>query len=379
VRGEQWDQAVASRVVSGLGTVTQLGSLLRERRARTVLILSDPGVRKTGIVDDVAVHVRAAGLTVATHSDIPANPSTASLDIATDVARDCGADYVVAIGGGSALDAAKAVALLAHTALSASTLTGDEQIGAPALPIAAIPTTAGTGAETNGFGVMESSDHRKVYIGSDKTVPELVILDAELTIGLPTGVTAASGFDAVVHGAESLLSAGATTLSRAYAAESLRLTAAALPRAVADGGDVEARSQMMAGAHLAGRALTLSGLGLVHGIGHSLTATLGTPHGVALSSVVGPALRFGVEHAPARYGDLARALDVSSADRAIDRITSLARDVGLPGRPGEIGLTADHVRTVTEKTLADPVTRNSPRVPDHGELQTLLRGALASS
>ena len=376
VGGEQWDLAVRTRVVNGNGAVSRLGALLREHRATTVLMISDPGLRKTGMVDDVAADIRKAGLAVHIHSEIPANPSTASLDVATDVARDCDADYVVAIGGGSALDASKAVALLARTTLAAETLTGAERIDAPALPIAAIPTTAGTGAETNGFGVMESAEGRKVYIGSDETVPELVILDAELTLGLPAGVTAACGFDAIIHGAESLLSAGATTLSRAYAAESLRLTTAALTPVVVDGSDIEARSQMLVGAHLAGRALTLSGLGLVHGIGHSITATNGTPHGVALAAVAGPAMRFGIAAAPARYAELARALDVGSAEQAIDVITGIAETVGLPTTAGAVGVTAEQIGVIVDKTLADAVTRNTPRVPSPHELEALLRGGL---
>jgi 3-hydroxyisobutyrate dehydrogenase len=248
VHTENWDITTRTQVIAGAGSVARLGGLLHERGARHVLIVTDPGLRKTGMVDDIASAITTTGIGVAIHSEIPANPSTASLDVAAAVARDTRADFVVAIGGGSALDAAKAVALLANTALSAESLDGTEEFGAPTVPLAAIPTTAGTGSETNGFGVMESADHRKVYIGTAATTPELVILDAELTLGLPVPVTAAAGFDAIIHGAESLLSQGATSLSRAYATESLRLTTAALTTAVADGGDIEARSRMLIGA-----------------------------------------------------------------------------------------------------------------------------------
>lgn len=277
VHTEKWDVSSRTQVIAGRGSVARLGRLLHERDARRVLIVTDPGLRKTGMVDDIAAAIGAAGPAVTVHSEIPPNPSTAALDVATAVARDARTDFIVAIGGGSALDAAKAVALLTHTSMSAESLDGSEEFGAPTVPLAAIPTTAGTGAETNGFGVMESADHRKVYIGTAATTPELVILDAELTVGLPAPVTAAAGFDAITHGAESLLSQGATSLSRAYATESLRLTTAALADAVADGGDIEARSRMLIGSHLAGRALSLSGLGLLHGIAHSITATTGTP------------------------------------------------------------------------------------------------------
>lgn len=367
----------ASSVVNELGSVTRIGQLLEDHGARRVLIVTDPGLASTGIVDQVASSISASGLALTLHAEIPANPSTASLEVAAAVARTCDADYVVGLGGGSALDAAKAVALVARTQLSAAQLAAGESSIATPLPVAAIPTTAGTGAETNGFAVMESAHHRKVYIGSESTVPCLVILDAELTLGLPASVTAASGFDAVVHGVESLLSRGATTRSRAYACESLRLTTSALATAVADGSDREARRQMMTGAHLAGLALTLSGLGLVHGIAHSITATTGTAHGRALAAVVGPALSFGADAAPARYRDLARALglDASTDDagaRAVQHVADLAVLVGLPPDLDEAGVSVDMIDTIVRKTLEDPVTRNTPRRPSREELSTVL-------
>jgi alcohol dehydrogenase class IV len=357
VGGESWDVVSRSRVISGLGSVSRLGALLEERGARRVLIVTDPGLRKTGMVDDIAASI-GGGVTVTVHSDVPANPTTASVDVATDIATDARADTIVAIGGGSALDASKAVALQVDPR--------------EPLPIVAIPTTAGTGAETNGFAVIETVDHRKVYPGSERTVPALVILDAELTVGLPTAVTAACGFDAIVHGAESLLSRSATAMSRAYAAESLRLTAPTLATAVTNGGDIEARSRMLLGAHLAGRALTLSGLGIVHGIAHSITATLGTPHGVALASIAGPAMRFGIDAAPAAYGDLARALTVESGAAAVDLIMGIATEVGLPTTSGTVGVTSDLIDTIVAKALEDPVTNNTPHRPTIAELTDLL-------
>ncbi|MQA11678.1 MAG: iron-containing alcohol dehydrogenase [Pseudonocardiaceae bacterium] len=382
IRGEEWDLASTSRVVNALGAVSRIGDLLAEHGARSVLIVTDSGLRGTGMVDHLEASITKQRLAVTVHSAIPANPSTASLDVAAQAARDCRADHIVAFGGGSALDAAKAVALLARTDLSAERLTGDEPID-DVLPIAAIPTTAGTGAETNGFGVMESSDHRKVYIGSDKTVPALVILDAELTTALPAAVTAASGFDAIIHGVESLLSRGATTLSRAFAAESLRLTTAAPVKAVKEP-DLETRSRMMTGAHLAGRALTVSGLGLVHGIGHSITATTGTPHGSALAAIAGPALRFGIDAAPASYRELARALSLDvtgtdGADRAVQLIVGIASEIGLPGTAGEVGVSEELIDTIVTKTLDDAVTSNTPRHPSRDELTDLLATNLSTA
>jgi alcohol dehydrogenase class IV len=170
-------------------------------------------------------------------------------------------------------------------------------------------------------------------------------------------------------------------MSRAYAAESLRLTTAALTRAVSDGTDLEARSQMLIGAHLAGRALTLSGLGLVHGIGHSITATIGTPHGVALASIAGPALRFGIDAAPASYQDLAYAMGLDrsapdAAETAVASIVEMSAQAGLPQTVGQIGMTAGLVDTIVTKTLQDSVTANTPRRPSPAGLAAMLRASL---
>lgn len=374
VHVEEWDHRRRGRVVHGLGSGERLGELLAESGARTVLVVTDRGLRKAGLVDRVELNLQAQGLRAAVHDDTPPNPSTGSVDEAVRAARWVGADWVLGLGGGAALDTAKAVALLARSELSASEVPGSEP--GEVLPIAAVPTTAGTGSETNGFGVFESVEHCKVYLGSDRTTPELVVLDAELTASLPPRVTAASGFDAVIHAAESLLSRGATTLSRTYASESIRLTTSALSTAVSEP-DIEARSRMLLGAHLAGHALTLSGLGLVHGLGHSITATTGTPHGAALAAVAGPALRFGSETAPEQYRDLARALGVEpdgqeAGQRSVDMIVELAHECGLPTTPREVGVGSDQIETVVAKTLDDAVTRNSPRWPEVGELRELL-------
>lgn len=381
VASESWEIQQAPRTIFGCGTVERLGEILREGDARRAMVITDPGLKSLGVADRIASMIDAAGMEVTVHSEIPSNPSTASLDVAAAAARAFGADYVVALGGGSALDAAKAVALLAPSAVSAEELDTSAPDQA-ALPIAAIPTTAGTGAETNGFGVMESAAHAKVYIGSAATVPTTCILDPALTVGVPAPVTAATGFDAVIHAVESVLSRQATTVSRGYASTSLQLTVDSLPVAVADGADVAARSRMLLGAHLAGRALTLSGLGLVHGIGHSITATTGMAHGVALASIAEPALTFGVESAPGAYLELGRLLGVaghSPGRRCVERIAELAAAVGLPTSLAEAGVRKDAVETIAEKTLADPVTANAPRRPEWRELLELLTASASFS
>jgi alcohol dehydrogenase len=169
-----------------------------------------------------------------------------------------------------------------------------------------------TGAETNGFGVIEDTAAcRKVYLGHPSVEPRVALLDPELTLGLPLAATAATGIDALVHGIESPASRGANAFSTAYAAQAVAMIGHALPLAHRDGSDLQARAELMMGAHLAGQALTLSGLGLVHGIGHALTARTGTPHGVALAAVLEEVMEFSTPRAREPYERAALAPDVA--------------------------------------------------------------------
>ena len=193
------------------------------------------------------------------------------------------ADCIIALGGGSSLDSAKGIALVAaNPTFSSAQFNYSITPEKPALPIIAIPTTSGTGSETNNWGVIDDPErHCKFYVGDTSTTPVAAILDPELTLGLPPRPTAGTGIDALTHAIESLTSKGSTPVSAAYAHQAIRLISKALPIAVNDGKNLDARGDMLLGAHLAGLALTLYGLGLVHGIAHSVSAHVGAAHGEA--------------------------------------------------------------------------------------------------
>ncbi|MEC3975446.1 iron-containing alcohol dehydrogenase family protein [Amycolatopsis sp. H20-H5] len=347
-----------ARVEFGVGALATLPALLADAGHRRAFVVTDQGLRATGVLTRVLRVLASAGIEYDCYEGVTPNPSTSLVAEGAVAAREFGVAAVVAVGGGSALDAAKAIAL-------GSALPGSVVI--------AVPTTSGTGAETNGFGVIEDLSRRcKVYVGDERVRPRAVVLDPELTIGLPPRITAATGVDALVHGIESLSSRRANPLSVAYATQAVTMVARWLPVAAADGTDLEARGQLLLGAHLAGRALTLSGLGLVHGFAHAITATLGTPHGVALAAVLEPVMRYSAVVAQGAYAQVARAMETADA---IEGAAELVAAVGLRTRLADLGADRAQLAGIAAGALADAVTANTPLLPSEAEAVDLLVAA----
>lgn len=367
----------AGRTEFGPGVLAELPGFVSSLGHARAFVVTDRGLRATGIVERVEKILAAAGLEHVVHEDVGANPSTAELDSGAARLRGFGAAVVVALGGGSALDAAKGISLLAGnpaaTAADADRLWDAED----GWPVIAVPTTSGTGAETNGFGVTEDvCARRKVYIGHSSVRPRIAVLDPGLTLGLPAKVTAATGLDALVHGIESLSSRGSSAISAAYATQAITLVGRWLPIAYRDGGDLEARAQLMLGAHLAGHALTLSGLGLVHGIGHALTAHTGTPHGVALAAVLEEVMEFSVDAAADAYETTARALRVTPSPdwpaAAIEAVHEISAAIGIKRPLRDLGVARESIPRIAADAVADAVTKNAPRLPTGPEVVELL-------
>jgi alcohol dehydrogenase len=291
---------------------------------------------------------------------------------------------LVAVGGGSPIDAAKGIAVAAVNPQRGRDLDYRNQFAAPPLPIVAVPTTAGTGAETNAFGVVTDTDAgRKFYVGSAATRPAVAILDPELTLGLPPRATAATGFDALTHAVESYLSIRPNPVSDGIALQVTGMVAGFLPRAVADGADREARAQLLLAAHLAGTGMARTGLGLCHAIGHAIGGRFGVPHGEALALVLPQVLRFNAAVCQDRIAELAFPLGAGRTGRsaawnsgaAIDAVAALAASLGLGELPAGIALTPDDYPQIAEDALADEVLANTPRPPAAADITSLLADA----
>lgn len=346
----------------GPGAVARVPGHLAGAGARRVLVVTDAGLREAGVVDAVAGPVTAAGVAVEVFDAVRGNPSVEVVERGAEQARTLALDAVLALGGGSSLDAAKGIALLAPSPGARPDGSGATPVAG--LPLVAVPTTAGTGAETNGFGVLEDPGTRqKVYCGDASVVPRAAVLDPELTHGLPPAATAATGVDALVHGLESLVSRGRDPMSEAFAAEAVRRAWAWLPVAVADGADPRARAEMLVAAHLAGQALTRSGLGLVHGLAHALSLHTGAVHGLALAAVLPEVVAWSLEADPAGWGRVAEAAGLPGAAELPDALAGVLDAVGARVTVADLGAGPERHEDLARTALADPVTRNTPRHP----------------
>jgi alcohol dehydrogenase len=368
----------------GAGSVAKLGQALAATGCGRAVIVTDAGLAATPIVATVQAAAADAGIPVTIFSGVHVNPTTddlaAGADVVTGFAEPVAA-ALVAVGGGSSIDAAKGIALAAVNSERGRELDYRRAFTARGLPIVAVPTTAGTGAETNAFGVVtDPGTHRKFYVGHESTMPAAAILDPELTLGLPSAATAATGFDALTHAVESYLSVRANPWADGIALQVIKMIAGHLPRACADGADLEARSQMLLAAHMAGIGMATTGLGLVHAIGHALGGRYDIAHGVTLAMVLPQVLRFSEPVRPARLAAIAFALDVGDAGRdtawnaaaAIDALTTLRDEIGLAVCPADFGVAEQDFEAIAADALDDEVLANAPRKPTASEIGTIL-------
>lgn len=369
-----------------VGAIGELAGKVQGLGAARAAIVTDRGLAATALPGDVASLLRAAGLHVEVFGGVHPNPTTDDVDAGAAVVRSLGADTaVVSLGGGSALDGAKAIALAAANSVPSASLGWGGAGLAAALPIVAVPTTSGTGAECNDFGVVtDTGTQRKCYLGGPSCLARAVILDPALTLTLPAGATAASGIDCLTHAVESFLSARANAWADGLDLQVVRLVARFLRRAVSDGSDLEARSHLLLAAHTAGLAMSTTGLGIVHGVAHPLGGRFDVPHGVALAMVLGECLRFNRPERVERLARLAEPLGVfdasasqeRNADAAIAAIEQLVADVRLNVRLDGFGIGKADLPQLVADTLDDAVMANTPRAASAEDVHAILLAAL---
>jgi alcohol dehydrogenase len=369
----------------GSGAVAKLPGILGGTGSDAAVVVTDAGLAATPVVARVTSVLDAAGIPVTLFSGVQPNPTTADLAAGADAVAATGPARarvaLVAVGGGSPIDAAKGIALAAVNPQRGRDLDYRSQFARRALPIVAVPTTAGTGAETNAFGVVtDPQTRRKFYVGHASSLPSAAILDPDLTTGLPPAVTAATGMDALTHALESYLSVRANPWSDGIALQVIRMIAAHLPRAHADGSDLEARAQMLLAAHMAGVGMATTGLGLCHAIGHAIGGRFGIAHGVALTAVLPQVLRFTVPACAGRLADVAFALGAGDAARdtgwnagaAVDAVAGLAGRVGLTQGLAGLGITRADFGRIAADALDDEVLANTPRQPTAADIRSIL-------
>lgn len=369
----------------GVGAVQKVGDLAKSQGATKALIVTDSFLAKSEILLKVEASLKSSGILVQVFDGVTPNPTTACVDAGSDIARDSGSDMLIALGGGSSMDTAKGISLGAANPQRGVGLDYSTEFENPGLPIIAIPTTAGTGSEVNAFGVItDEVSHTRFYVGHSSALAKAAILDPELTLGLPPKSTAATGMDVLVHAIESFISIRSNPYSDGIALKTIETVNQFLETAVVQGSNIEARSQMLLASHLVGVGFSHTGLGLVHGIGHSLGGHFNIPHGVALCLVLEETLKFNLPHRTERMARIGFALGVGNAAQdsnanataAIGRIAALVESVGLGGRLTDFGITAADLLKIAQTAALDAVTLNNPIAPSveqiHGILERVL-------
>jgi alcohol dehydrogenase len=375
--GRRLEIVTRDRARFGAGIVAELPDVIVSLGGHSAFVVTDPGVVAAGVAGRAADILGAAGIQAAIYDGVEANPGTASIERGSEAlrgfARDPAGTVVVGLGGGSAMDSAKVIALHAANQRTVMALGyADETVG-PGLPVVAIPTTAGTGAETNIYGVItDESIGRKGYVGHESVLPRVAVLDPELTLALPSGPTAATGVDALTHSLESLLSRNPNPLAEAIALGTVRVVAEWLPRAVDDGSNLEARSRMLLAAHYAGVGQqTGTGVGAVHAIGHAVGTRGRIAHGTALATVMPEVLETYLGIRDRELALVAVALGVASrfapaadaAARAIVEVRDLLARVGQRRSLADLGLAPETFDTIAQDAVDDIAIANSPVVP----------------
>ena len=357
----------------GAGLARQLADIVRPVCGEDILFVTDPGMVATGLVGQVVDNLRAAGLRVTVFDQVQADPPEAVILQAADVARVVSG--VVGFGGGSSLDVAKLAALLAASRQPLVEAYGIGNAKGPRLPLVLVPTTAGTGSEVTPISIVTTGASEKMGVVSPIILPDVAVLDPELTLGLPAHVTAATGIDAMVHAIEAYASANPNNnpVSRALAVEALRLMGRVLQRAVDTPGDIEARSDMLLGSMLAGQAFANSPVAAVHALAYPIGGHYKVPHGLSNALVLPHVLRFNAEVAPQAYADLLphvfpqvsfKGVD-DAALKFVEGMAALSRACGLQQNLRDMGIEKEVLPMLARDAMNQTrLLANNPRPVD---------------
>lgn len=357
----------------GAGFAKRLAEFAGQNLGRRVLMVTDTGLMKLGLLDPALDGLRAAGIAVDIFDAIEADPPLAVLEACVATATKAGSTGVVGFGGGSSMDVAKLTALLARSGEDLDKAWGVNNARGPRLPLVLVPTTAGTGSEVTPVSIITIDGDEKRGVSSPILLPDMAILDAELTVGLPRHITASTGIDAMVHAIEAYTSKSANNnpLSRTLAVEALRLLGANIEIACADGSNVAARQAMLTGAMLAGMAFANSPVAAVHALAYPIGGMFHVSHGLSNALVLPEVLRFNAPVCYMQYAELlphvfpGSGLELSSQSQAaefINRLASLSRKVGLEARLREVGIGEDALPAMAAAAMKQTrLLVNNPR------------------
>ncbi|MBW8285457.1 MAG: iron-containing alcohol dehydrogenase [Rhizobium sp.] len=375
------------QVIFRPGAANEIGALARLKCGARPLLVTDPGLRRIGLCDPALRSLAEAGLAVAVFDAVEADPSLATVMAAVEAGRAAEATGVIGFGGGSSLDVAKVVALLLGSGEEIDTAWGVGNAKGPRLPLILAPTTAGTGSEVTPVSIITVGGEEKRGVSSPILLPDVALLDPDLTLGLPAPITAATGIDAMVHAIEAYASKNANNnpLSRMLAHQALQLLGTNIEAAVFDGANRDARGAMLLGSMLAGQAFANSPVAAVHALAYPIGGIFHIPHGLSNALVLPHVLRFNAPEAAGLYAEIAAdvfpdlAKEQGTQGRCaafIERLSDLSQKLGLQTRLRDVGIgEADLPRMASEAMKQGRLLVNNPREVNEADALAIYRAA----
>ena len=357
----------------GAGCRSVIADEVRKRGFSKALLVTDKDLIRFGVAEKIEEVLRNAGIPYEIFSDLKANPTITNVKDGVAAFKAAGADFIIALGGGSSIDTAKAVGIVVNNPEFADvrSLEGTAETKHRAVPTFAIPTTAGTAAEvTINYVITDEEARKKMVCVDPNDIPMCAIIDCELMYSMPKGLTAATGMDALTHAIESYITPGAWTMSDMFEMKAIELIARHLKNAVDNGTDTAAREGMAEAQYIAGMGFSNVGLGIVHSMAHPLGAFYDTPHGVANALLLPYVMEYNAE-SPARpkYLDIARAMGVDTTGMSVDEgvaaaigaVRALSLSIGIPQRLHEIGVKREDIPALAVAACNDVCTGGNPR------------------
>ncbi len=371
----------------GPGARKQLPAEMERMGARKALVVTDKDLLKFGVADKVLDVLREAGIPFDVFSDLKPNPTVTNVKAGVQAFSASGADILVAIGGGSSMDVAKAIGIITNNPEFADvvSLEGVANTKKKSVPIIALPTTAGTAAEvTINYVITDEANQKKMVCVDPNDIPAVALVDAELMYTLPKSLTAATGMDALTHAIEGLITKGAWEMSDMFEIKAIEMINRYLETAVNEPTNEEARNGMAVAQYIAGMAFSNVGLGLVHGMAHPLGAIFDIPHGVANALLLPTVMAFNAPAALDKYADIAKAMNVyrpgmsqeEAADAAVRAVKELAVRVGIPQHLSELGIQESDLERLSQAALADVCTPGNPREVTQEQIYELYKQVL---
>ena len=362
------DFRVPPLIVTGLGAVKRVGEVARELGEKRALIVTDEIMVEVGNVDKVKESLDSERIAYEVFSEVTQEPIVEYVEAGLKRYKDAGCDLVIAVGGGSPIDTAKAVSVMATNAGAIRDYMGLDKIKRPGVPLIAIPTTSGTGSEATKVTIITDAERNvKMLIGSPHLVPDAALVDPLLTLSMPPGLTASTGVDALCHAIEAYISVRANPMTDIFCLSAIRLLAENLRQAWSDGNNVEARRATMLGALQGGIAFSNSSVTLVHGMSRPIGAHFHVPHGLSNAALLPVVMAFSVLGNPRRFGEIARVMgedvsglnDLEAGEKAVQAVKRLVGDLRIPSLR-DLGVKRERLEKVASQMAKDAIASGSP-------------------